>query len=269
MSRRRFLATGIAAVGSLLLGRSVAEVYRFDVERHAVSVEGLGAPLRIAFLTDLHFGPYVGAGSLGAWVDACLAERPDLIVLGGDIVDAAAPADVTPAVDALRRLRAPLGTVLVWGNHDHTRFRELAPFERAVREVGVVPLRNDGVRVRDDLYVAGIDDHRWGRPDLAMALAGRPDGVPTVLLSHNPDVLPEVPTDVALTLCGHTHGGQVRLPLVGAVVTSSAHGQRFAQGWVEGPARGYVSRGLGVSLLPIRVACPAELSIFDLLPAPT
>jgi predicted MPP superfamily phosphohydrolase len=72
---------------------------------------------------------------------------------------------------------------------------------------------------------------------------------------------------VSLALAGHTHGGQVRLPFIGAPVTSSEYGQRFAQGWVHDPVRAYISRGLGVTAIPVRLLCPAELVILDLLPA--
>ncbi|MEJ2358658.1 MAG: metallophosphoesterase [Deinococcales bacterium] len=243
----------------------MASAYRFRVVQRSATLAGLTAPLRLTLLADLHFGPFIGAGSVAAWVAASNAARPDLVLLDGDLVDRRA-GDVAPLLRELAGLRASLGTYAVWGNHDHVRFGDLSGFAADLRSVGVEVLVNRGVAVRRALYLAGIDDLRRGRPDLAAALAGRPEGAATLLLSHNPDVLPEVPLDVGLTLCGHTHGGQVRLPFVGALVTSSRYGQRFAQGWVEGPARGYVTHGLGVSLLPIRVDCPAELTVLDLLP---
>jgi hypothetical protein len=248
-----------------LAGGGVAGAFRFGVERHVVPVAGLGRPLRLALLADLHYGPYIRAGSVARWVDATLAQRPDLIVLDGDLVDEDPGDDAHVLLAELRRLQAPLGVYAVWGNHDHRCVSDLPAFARSLAGVGVTVLLNSGVRLRDDVYLAGIDDFRTGRPDLPAALAGR-EGRPCVLLSHNPDVLPEVPEDVSLTLCGHTHGGQVCVPLVGPIVTSSAYGRRFAQGWVRAPARGYVTRGLGVTLVPMRVACPAELTVLDLTP---
>jgi predicted MPP superfamily phosphohydrolase len=112
-----------------------------------------------------------------------------------------------------------------------------------------------------------VDDFKMGRPDLAATLQGIPSGIATLLLTHNPDQLPELARDqVSLALAGHTHGGQVRLPLVGALITSSDSGQRFAQGWVDDPVRAYTSRGLGVTALPVRLFCPPELAVFDLQP---
>jgi len=169
-------------------------------------------------------------------------------------------------VAELARLHAPLGVLAVWGNHDRSRFRRMDAFAAALEGAGIRVLVNEGVAVRADLHVAGLDDFRVGRPDLEATLAGRPATGTTLLLSHNPDVLPTVPLDVGLTLSGHTHGGQVVLPGVGALYTSSQYGDRFLAGWVEGPARGYVSRGLGVSSLPVRVNCPAELTVLDLAP---
>lgn len=106
-----------------------------------------------------------------------------------------------------------------------------------------------------------------GRPDLRAALRERPAGSACPLASHNPDALPLVPIGVDLTLSGHTHGGQVVLPWIGAPFSSSRYGNRFLAGWVEGPARGYVSHGLGFSALPLRLDSPAELTLVELRPA--
>lgn len=268
-TRRQFLigsAATAAVAAAAATGVAVGSVRTVDVSRHPVPVRGLRAPLRLALLTDLHYGPFIRPTAVERWVDLTLAERPDLIVLGGDLVDHDAPDELRPLLEAVARLRAPQGVWAVWGNHDHSHFGDLTPFGRALEGVGVRLLVNRGVPVRDDLFLAGVDDLRRGAPDLTAALARRPADRACVLLSHNPDVLPEVPTSVDLTLCGHTHGGQVRLPGIGPLVTSSRYGRRFASGWVEGPARGYVSRGLGVSWLPLRVDCPAELAVFELRP---
>jgi uncharacterized protein len=271
MDRRRFLTHAAAVAASAALGSSAAQVsgtYPFDVVREQAELPGLRAPLRIAFLTDLHHGEFVRTASVRAWVGAALREAPDLVLLGGDLVDQ------TPGVDtddelaaALAHLRAPLGVLAVAGNHDHGRFGGTGPFTALLRAAGIDVLVNRGVSVRDDLFVAGLDDLRNGRPDLEATLGGQPAAGATLLVSHNPDVLPEVQTDIPLTLSGHTHGGQVVLPGVGALYTSSRYGDRFLAGWVEGPARGYVSRGLGVTSVPIRINSPAELTVLDLVPS--
>jgi uncharacterized protein len=271
MDRRRFLTGTAAIAAAAALGSSGAQVsgtYPFDVVHERAELAGLRTPLRIAWLTDLHHGEFVRTPSVRAWVDTALREAPDVVLLGGDLVDQTSGADPDGELFAeLARLRAPLGVWAVAGNHDHGRYRGIRRFAAHLTGVGIGVLVNRGAALRDDLFVAGLDDYRNGRPDLPATLRERPATGATVLVSHNPDVLPEVPTDVGLTLSGHTHGGQVVLPGVGALTTSSRYGDRFLAGWVEGPARGYVSRGLGVTSIPVRINCPAELTVLDLVPA--
>ena len=271
VDRRTFLARGVALAATTAVGSSAAQThgsYAFEVVLQRATLVGLRAPVRIAWLTDLHHGEFVRAASVRAWVDAALREAPDLVLLGGDLVDQTPGSEPdAEAFTELARLHAPLGVWAVAGNHDHARYRGIGAYAARLRDAGIEALVNRGAAVRNDLHLAGLDDLRNGRPDLAAALRDRPASGATMLLSHNPDVLPEIPLDVGLTLCGHTHGGQVVLPGVGALVTSSRYGDRFLAGWVEGPARGYVSRGLGVTSVPLRINCPAELTIFELEPA--
>nr|WP_246580452.1 metallophosphoesterase [Deinococcus aestuarii] len=239
---------------------------------------GLRKPLRVVQLSDLHYGAYIGRGSVRAWVDAALALRPDVVLVTGDFVDKRGVAPLEPLFGELARLRAPLGVWGVWGNHDHAHFRRTAhrggrspgaardAFGADLRRSDVRLLCNEGTTLRDDLFLAGVDDLRWGRVDLGAALARAPAGGAVLLMSHTPDLLPEVPGRVGLTLCGHTHGGQVCLPLIGPLVTSSRFGRRFASGFVRGPAPGFVSRGLGVTTLPFRLNCGPEVVVFDFVP---
>ena len=271
MDRRSFLTHAATVATAAAVGSSAAQAtgtYPFDVVHEHAELPGLRAPVRIAWLTDLHHGEFVRTASVRVWVDAALREAPDLVLLGGDLVDQTPGAAAAAELFAqLARLRAPLGVLAIAGNHDHGRFRGTGPYVALLRGVGIEVLLNRGLAVRPDLDVAGLDDLRNGRPDLGAALRGRPAAGATLLASHNPDVLPDVPTEIGLTLSGHTHGGQVVLPGVGALHTSSRYGDRFLAGWVEGPARGYVSRGLGVTSVPVRINCPAELTILDLVPA--
>ncbi len=286
LTRRRVLR-GLAGAGlgaAALGGMGAAQAYLFDVTRHTRPLPGLTRPLRVAFLTDLHFGLFIFGGSVRSWVDAANALGADLIVLGGDQMDYRADETPTGLLSELRRLKAPLGVYGVWGNHDYGSFgkyysphygpaRPDWPQRRenlrvAYAEAGVTILRNEGRRVRDDLYLAGVDDLWEGEVDLGTALAGQPPAGATLLVSHNPDLLPDLPTGLGLVLSGHTHGGQIRLPLIGAPVVPSKYGQRYALGWVAGahgtPA--YVSRGLGLSGVPLRNLCPPEVAVFTLLP---
>ncbi|WP_188967847.1 metallophosphoesterase [Deinococcus aerolatus] len=286
LTRRRVLR-GLAGGGlgvGLLGGVGAAQAYRFGMTRHTHALPGLTRPLRVAFLTDLHYGLFIYGGSVRAWVDAANAARPDLIVLGGDQMDYRADEPPAGLLAELRRLKAPLGVYGVWGNHDYGSVgkyhsphygpaRDDWPQRRerlrvAYGEAGVTILRNQGRAVREDLYLAGVDDLWEGEVDLRAALAGKPGGGATLLVSHNPDLLPDLTPGIGLTLCGHTHGGQIRLPLIGAPVVPSRYGQRYAMGWVTGahgtPA--YISRGLGLSGVPLRSLCEPEVAVFALKP---
>jgi uncharacterized protein len=263
---RRAIALGAAAAGAALASYMIANAYRFEVEHVQARAPALRDPVRVAFLCDLHYGPYIRAGSVAAWVDAAMAAAPDLIVLGGDMVEGTSHADVAPLLEELSRLRAPLGVYGSWGNHDYTRFGDPGTFATALAGIGIRILTNRGTAVRRDLYLAGLDDYDVGRPDVAAALRDRPADAACLLVSHNPDALVMVPESVDLTLCGHTHGGQVLLPGVGALVKSSGYARLFARGWTRAPALAYVSRGLGVGLVPMRLNCPPELTLVELLP---
>ncbi|AIZ45554.1 metallophosphoesterase [Deinococcus radiopugnans] len=286
LTRRRVLR-GLAGggLGTLALGGAgAAQAYRFGVTRHTRALPGLTRPVRVALLTDLHYGLFIYGGSVRAWVDATNAAKADLIVLGGDQMDYRADEPPTGLLTELKRLKAPLGVYGVWGNHDYGSFgkyysphygprRDDWPQVReslraAYAEAGVTILRNEGRRVREDLYLAGVDDLWEGEVDLGAALAGKPVQGATLLVSHNPDLLPDLPPGPGLVLCGHTHGGQIRLPLIGAPVVPSRYGQRYAMGWVTGahgtPA--YVSRGLGLSGVPLRNLCEPEVALFTLTP---
>ncbi|MER3555730.1 MAG: metallophosphoesterase [Meiothermus sp.] len=272
--------------------------YRFVINRYQRPLRGLRRSVRVAHLSDLHLGFWIQKGSLGAWVGATNAEQPDLIVITGDLTDSARHHQVLPSLPALGALSAPLGIFAVWGNHDY-RFSgyqikdraNLSPPPRGVsglfdppqkvpmiapgeletplRAAGLQILHNQGVTVRDDLFLAGVDDFWHGEPDLERALQGSSETSARLLLAHNPDYLYEVansPVQPDFTLCGHTHGGQIVLGTYGPLFTSSSYGQKFAGGFVDDPVPAFVSRGLGVSVLPLRYRCDAELVIFDFVP---
>lgn len=267
MNRRTLIAAGAGIGAALVVAGMVANTYRVTVERIHCGARGLGVRLRVAFLCDLHFGPYIRRRTVASWVDAALAERPDLVIVGGDLVDGWAGEDVEPLLQELDRLRAPLGTFAMWGNHDYIRFGDPSEFGRRLDRIGITVLENRGTLVRDDLFLAGLDDVGEGEPDMAATLAGRPEDAACLLVAHNPEALTDVPPEVDLTLCGHTHGGQINVPGIGPLVKASHYTQRLLRGWSRQQALGYVSRGLGVSLVPFRLNCPPELTVVDLTPA--
>lgn len=274
VSRRdllRYALTGSVALGT---GRVAGNVYHAEVTRHRLTLPLLKSPLRVVQLSDLHYGPYLREGSVRAWTRQAQAEQGDLIVLTGDLVDHWLRGSLTPLTRALGGLAAPLGVWACLGNHDRARFgAHLEPLQNALAEAGITLLVNQGVRLRDDLYLAGVDDYGTGTPDLEAALGGAEGGAlggaATLLLCHQPGFFPHMSVSIDLTLAGHTHGGQVRSPFASPVAVSS-YQERLLQGWVAPPnarfGKAYISRGLGVSLLPLRLNCPAELAVFELEP---
>ncbi|MBX7082781.1 MAG: metallophosphoesterase [Nannocystaceae bacterium] len=232
------------------------------------------AGLRVAVLTDLHVGaPHIDLARLAQVVDETNAAQPDVIVVLGDLlIDGVAGGhfvEPEPIAEQLGRLRADV-VVAVLGNHDwwFDGPRTIAALEHA----GLVVLENRAQAFESDgrrLWIAGISD-AWTRgADVDAALAGIDDGAPVLAITHNPDVFPQVPQRVALTLAGHTHGGQIDVPLLGPPVVPSRFGQRYAAGHVIEDGRHlFVGTGVGTSIIPVRIAVVPRIDVLALSGAP-
>lgn len=241
-------------------------------------------PLRIAVITDLHaVQPWMPPGRIEGIVEAANALGADLIVLLGDYVAALRRfrSDLVPIADwtkPLGALHAPLGVFAVLGNHDW--WDDVDGVRRGLEGQGIAVLENDALKLTGggrSFWLAGLGDQlayplgnrRFrGVDDLDGTLAKVPaDGSPLILLAHEPDIFVRVPDRVTLTLCGHTHGGQVRVPFLGRPVVPSDFGQRYAYGHiVESGRHLIVSAGLGLSVLPVRFMVPPELPLITLGP---
>lgn len=222
--------------------------------------------LRLVHLTDIHHSLFTPLERVERAVHLANRLRPDIVALTGDYVTMS-PDYIWPVAEALGRLKARFGVFAVLGNHDFQV--DADEVTRALRAHQVRVLRNSRYPVRRDaatLWMAGVDDIWYGADDLSAALDSIPPGEPKVLLCHNPTgVRRAAAHGVDLVLSGHTHGGQVRLPLVGSVYGRSKFGERFIEGWNR--FRGtqiYVSRGIGKVLVPVRVGCPPEIACLRL-----
>jgi predicted MPP superfamily phosphohydrolase len=224
--------------------------------------------LRVGLLTDLHAGvPHAGLDVVSRAVDALCGEGPDLVCLLGDFIDRSAtitrPVDSGALAERLAPLRAPRGVLAVLGNHDwYAGGRRIAD---AIGGVGIPVLEDESARAGEGLWAAGVADYRIRGGSLDRALSEVPEGEPVLLLSHDPDVFPHVPARVALTLSGHTHGGQVGIPYVRRPFVPSRFGERYVRGHVAEDGRDlYVSSGVGTSGVPVRLFCPPEVVILTL-----
>ncbi|KQM64280.1 phosphohydrolase [Sphingomonas sp. Leaf17] len=229
------------------------------------------APVTIALVSDLHVGNMtMRAGRLERMVAQVNALRPDLVLMAGDFigghhrVDAALGEPILAR--GLARLRAPLGVVAVLGNHDH--WTDAVRVRRALRRAGVTVLEN-GAAVRGPVVIGGLDDRVTGHDRLRRTIAAMramPGG--RVLLAHSPDTPPDLPDDITMLMAGHTHCGQVVLPVYGAVVSVSDHGDRYRCGIVpEKGRRTIVTAGLGTSGPPLRYGAPPDIWLIRLGPA--
>lgn len=296
---RRSLAIGLAstiagATGLAGYAFGIEPHFRLEVRRYRLSPPSWPAdfPLRLAIIADLHAGePVMPVRRIEEIVDVTNSLGADAILLLGDFAGTHRwqTRRVPPAewARALAGCRAPLGVHAVLGNHDwwddaQAQRRGGGPVEarRALERVGVPVYENDVVRVVKGgraVWFAGLGDQiallrgrqGWrmrfgGVDDLDGTLAKVTDDAPVVLLAHEPDIFTRVPPRVALTLSGHTHGGQVRLFGYSPIVPSS-YGNRFAYGHiVEGGRHLVVSGGLGCSKLPVRFNVPPEIVVIDL-----
>jgi uncharacterized protein len=257
---RQFLLV-FAAVAGLVVAVDcfLVEPYRIEVTRSSVQAP-LTRPLKIAHLSDLHTS---GLGRRERKLLSLLdAEQPDVIVITGDTVTWGQRYNgIRPL---LARLHAPLGVWLVRGNWENERPLHT---ERAFySQLGIHFLLNEARPIRPDIWLAGLDDPSSGTPNLDAALSTVPQGAYVIAAFHAPAFFDNVAGRVPLVLAGHTHGGQVRLPLVPVFWLPRGSG-RFLEGWyAERGSRMYVSRGIGTTFLPIRFRCPPELSIITVGP---
>jgi uncharacterized protein len=265
MNRRTFVKrSALAAVG---LGATAG--YARFLERHAVEVVpqqfelGLPEPLTVAVLGDIHFDPLYERDYLESVVERTNKLSPDLILYTGDFLSRSADR-LADLLTVLRRARAGLGSFAVLGNHDHCIEADL--IAAALDSSDIRVLRNQSVALpaRNDWYISGLESYWSGAPSAA-SVANTPPNARHILLVHEPDSF-DLLTDprIALQLSGHTHGGQVRLPLFGAICLPS-WGKKYQAGlYTRGERRLYVNRGIGTVDAHFRLNCRPEITLLTL-----
>jgi predicted MPP superfamily phosphohydrolase len=280
-SRRNFLKAGLFGAAGLAFYSGEVERHWIDVAHHDVELRGLPADLhglRIVQISDIHMDDYTEPFFLRRVIERVNQLKPDAVFLTGDFVTSGKPPNhfaqeaAWKCAGMLKGLECR-SLYAALGNHDISSGS--AAIESALRGCGITVIKNSYLPIERGsgrLWLAGLDDPLVGHPNLDEAIPERIRGVrnePLVLLCHAPDYATKVLQHpggqaVDLMISGHTHGGQIRLPLIGAVVLPPM-GRRFIEGWFQlDRMRLYVNRGIGTIGLPFRLDCPPEITVFNL-----
>ena len=231
-------------------------------------------PLTILLVSDTHVaGPDMPPERLGRLAEQLNQLGADLVLIPGDLISEKRWATRHYGVDdvtrPLARFRAPLGTIVTLGNHDHW-FRP-AEITTALQRLGITVLRNQAVR-RGPLVIGGVDDDFSRHDDVpgTVAAMDRLGAGPRIIVTHSPDIVPDLPQAVPAILAGHTHCGQIVLPFFGALASVSRYGDRYLCGVIRDPnGTVVVGAGLGTSIVPLRIGAVPDVWLVTLGPPPS
>ena len=285
ITRRQFLLLGLIGGLAGVAARGYGNTRDLALEKVDVRLFRLPKELdglTIGLLTDFHVGAFTPPQLVDEAFNILENESPDCLVFTGDFVSSglklfntaigsSRPTDLKRLFDRLTRIKAPLGKYAVLGNHDFWAGKEMTrKITLGLEDAGIAILRNRALPLVADqsIFIGGVDDYWEDSYDLKKELTAVPKDKCHILLSHNPDVNEDIAVsegNVDLVISGHTHGGQVVLPLLGAPYLPSPFGQKYRCGLVsDGKRQTYVSRGLGTFFLPIRYNCPPEVTLITL-----
>jgi len=227
---------------------------------------------KVLFISDLHTGsPFNNIDKLKRIVKLSNKENPDIVLLGGDYVIYGViggkfiPTEIVAKI--LSKINSKHGFITVLGNHDWWKDGDKS--RKSLEKYGFIVLENESINIANKnerpIWIAGLADSTERVVDIGKTLKQVKFGEPVIMLTHEPDIFPQIPDAVSLTLAGHTHGGQVRLPFIGSIFTASIYGDKYAKGYiVENGKRLFVTTGVGTSILPIRFLCPPEIVILEI-----
>ena len=266
---RGLVAAPLVAVSATAAYARLIEPYNYLISETDIFIRDLPPAFenfRITQLNDIHHSRILWLNEIRRVVKLAQQTRPDMFVLTGDY-STSYRRYIEPCAEVLAALSAPEGVWAVLGNHDHYTDPELTT--RALQRNHIAVLNNAHTtlsRGSDSLQLSGIDDWTWNATDWVKAFSGLKTNTPTILLSHQPTVLDFQQTkNVSLILSGHTHGGQLNFPLLGAPASLFTKDMRYARGlFRRGETQLYVSTGTGVIGLPVRFGVRPEIAVLRL-----
>ena len=263
--RRVFFAFVLGVVWLAVFYGSLVEPRLLFTRRYAVRLGDGGGKLVVAVVSDTHFGVFKGR----QWADKIVSRvnetEPDVVLLAGDFSANDAGLE---ALAAFGGFRSRFGTFAVLGNYDYRV--GAVDLRRRIESYGVEVLTNESLPLPAagrEVRLIGLDDLWYGSPDWDAALREVPDDALKIVLGHNPDLAPGAEAaGLDLLIAGHTHGGQVRLPVIGPLTRLPVMiGQRFDRGLFDfGPLRLFISPGAGETGARARLFCPPEISLLEL-----
>jgi len=236
-----------------------------ETTEHTVAVPHLPSALqglRVAHLTDFHRSRHTSDILLRHAVSAANSAQPDLILLTGDFVTNDAK-DIAPCAQILAPLKARLGVFAILGNHDY--YTDGPAVRRHLDGLGFQVLLNRSLLLPNGLRIVGLDDDRYHHTDVPQSFREVQPTDPTLVMAHNPALIEKMADRECVVFSGHTHGGQVRVPILTKREIRRIGAKHYAQGWYTvGKASLYVNRGLGRVGIPLRLFCRPELALFTL-----
>lgn len=292
MNKIKYTLLGLLGIFCLILFWGLLEPYLIDTEEEVAEIPNLPAAWegqRVALIADWQIGMWMdNTSTIRRIVKQLIEERPAIVLIAGDFIydPGKDPSEeINKAVEIVRSLPlAGIPTYAVLGNHDYAMKNKHAPPDEklaaklhdALESVGVQVLQNEAVAIgktggNTPIYLVGIGAH-WSNNDKPkVALAPVPEGAPRLVMMHNPDSFEALPPNTApLAVAGHTHGGQFRLPFTPewSWMTFTKEDEVHADGWIKGYGQSgnrlYVNRGIGFSIVPMRLNCPPEVTVFTL-----
>ncbi len=276
ITRRRFMKSSLKTGVLLYLGAFNYSLYyepkMIDITRLDIEIKRLPEKFEnftITQISDLHSGKFVNLDLIKKSVMLVNEQDSDIVMMTGDFIEHICYREkhIRPCMQEIALIQSREGIYAVLGNHDHQS--DAKKITEELQRIGVKVLRNENTRLRrgnSAIQILGVDDLVEKKDNMRKTLSGVNASEVKILMSHSPDIAENYKlSGIDLLLSGHTHGGQVCFPFIGAPVNPSDYGQKFVSGLIKyNDIQMYVNRGIGVTIIPARFMCKPEITVFTL-----